>query len=112
MSFVDLQSFVAKGQAAQAAVDAQLDLFVSSAMRAEMTKRQLKDLPKGYRGTPGRGPAGESCGSCAHCQGTWSGSGKRFNKCDLVKPTSGPGTDIRRKSPACQFWAAIVKGEQ
>jgi hypothetical protein len=86
------------------------DLF-GEAAPAPMTERQRKDQPKGYARPPGTGPAGETCGTCIHCQGTWSGTGKRFNKCDVIRFrwTGGPGTDIRRKSPACAMWEAKTK---
>lgn len=90
-------------KASPAVIREEQDLFGLRAVPV-LTRRQKTDLPRGYAGTPGRGPAGETCGSCGYCRSTWSGSGKRYNKCGLVKETRGPATDIRRKSPACQFW--------
>ena len=58
----------------------------------------------GYFGMPGRGPAGESCGTCNHCAYTMTRNPRRYYKCLLLKPTAGEGTDIRLKSPACQHW--------
>lgn len=58
---------------------------------------------------PGTGPEGETCGTCGHhVVHIWS---KRYHKCALVKPTRGPGTDIRVRSPACAKWIAVEKGE-
>jgi hypothetical protein len=82
---------------------AELDLFGEVA-RPEVSAREKRYQPKGYAGQPGRGPAGETCKSCAHCYLQVTRAGKRFYKCDLITATAGPGTDIRLKSPACQFW--------
>lgn len=68
-------------------------------------QRRLKDRPKGYAASPGSGPAGETCRSCKHSHRSESGA-KTFRKCDLVKPTKGPGSDIVLKSPACRRWEA------
>ena len=57
-------------------------------------------------GTCGRGPAGETCGSCAHaCR--LKHSSKTFIKCGLMKHhwTHGPGSDIRAGWAACEHWA-------
>lgn len=67
-------------------------------------KRRSYGKPNGYAGQPGRGSQGEFCRTCAHAWCRETGSDKRFWKCDLIAPTRGPGTDIRLKSPACQFW--------
>jgi len=70
--------------------------------------------PNGYAGAPGRGPAGETCGSCAHIcrQGNYSGS-KRWLKCALAKGkwTNGRGSDILARSPACEKWQSSNKGD-
>ena len=58
----------------------------------------------GYASPPGHGPAGETCGTCAHSRCSVIPSGRRFWKCNLRRPTGGPGTDIRLKSPACRRW--------
>lgn len=53
---------------------------------------------------PGTGPAGETCGSCAHlCRKRMS---KVYLKCWLTekKWTCGGGTDVRAKDPACSKW--------
>lgn len=51
-----------------------------------------------------RQPMGESCGSCGHCR-TKSYAGTYF-KCALWKDSKGPGTDLRKKWPACEKWVA------
>lgn len=59
--------------------------------------------PKGNPAPIGSGPEGETCKSCDHSQ-RHAGGTKYFWKCGLVKPTHGPGTDIRLKWAACRFW--------
>lgn len=71
-------------------------------------QRRLKDRPKGYAAPPGSGPAGEFCRTCKHSYTRNSGGGT-YRKCELVKATKGPGSDIVLKSPACSRWEA--KGE-
>jgi hypothetical protein len=63
----------------------------------------LQAKGNGYRGTPGAGPAGMKCKDCAHFRRVAGGS-RTFFKCGLVKPTGGPGTDIRMGIPACEFF--------
>jgi len=65
-------------------------------------RRRRKDRPKGYARAPGSGPAGEFCRTCMHAKR--SPFHNAYWKCGLVKPTRGPGTDIRLKSPACSRW--------
>lgn len=60
----------------------------------------------GYARPPGTGPAGETCGSCRHFNPNGGGGGGRYFKCRLVQTTHGPGTDIRKRAPACELWAA------
>ena len=62
-----------------------------------------KKLSSGYGGTPGLGPDGETCGSCEHCRYS-AGHQKRYYKCGIGHITSGAATDIRLKTPACQYW--------
>lgn len=64
--------------------------------------KKKKGQPNGYAKPPGSGPAGETCKTCLHAY--YHERTKRYWKCGLVKPTSGPGTDIRLKSPACSMW--------
>ena len=63
---------------------------------------------KGHAAKPGSGPAGETCGSCDH-YAIRHYNGKTYRKCGACEKnwTFGPGTDIRKKDPACAFW---VKG--
>ena len=58
----------------------------------------------GYAGTPGRGPAGETCRSCRHLYR--HEVAKTYLKCDRIRWTNGAKTDIRAKSPACEHWEA------
>lgn len=67
--------------------------------------RFVKNPVHGYAARPGGGPAGESCRTCA-CLKATGYNRKTYYKCALVKPTGGPGTDIRLKSPACSQWRA------
>ena len=63
---------------------------------------------RGHAGNPGRGPDGETCGTCrSYCSVNWHG--KPWRKCELNKPnwSHGPATDIRKKDPACEFWKSL-----
>lgn len=58
----------------------------------------------GMAGQPGRGLAGETCGSCKHLfRNTLA---KTYYKCALMRDhwTGGAGTDVKRKNAACQYW--------
>jgi hypothetical protein len=58
--------------------------------------------PSAYAAAPGSGPAGKTCRDCEHAEGWTNRRGnKTYWKCGLVKHTSGPGTDIRVRTPAC-----------
>jgi hypothetical protein len=53
---------------------------------------------------PGSGPPGQTCGTCAKlCERRFS---KTYFKCHVLMKfwTAGPGTDIRKKDPACLCW--------
>jgi hypothetical protein len=69
----------------------------------EQAKRHARR--RGHAGSPGSGPEGKTCRSCAHYthQGNVQGS---YPKCGLVRAswTRGPGTDIRARDPACDKW--------
>lgn len=64
-----------------------------------------KRLGIGYAGRPGMGPEGETCGSCVHSKRHGSGN-KHFYKChhELGYRSSCEASDIRLRTPACQFW--------
>jgi len=81
-----------------APINDQLDLL------GGQPSRHVKNPVWGYAARPGSGPAGESCRTCACLR--VSGRTRNYYKCALVKPTGGPGTDIRLKSPACSQWRA------
>lgn len=60
--------------------------------------------PRGHADRPGTGPDGETCGTCGNA--TYKQMGKRYYKCALLQRnwTSGRGTDIRLRDPACSQW--------
>ncbi len=63
---------------------------------------------KGHASPPGTGPPSETCGTCQFCI-TVRHHDKLYRKCGLMEQfwTHGPGTDIRRKDPACRDWEPI-----
>jgi len=61
--------------------------------------------PRGKAAPQGTGPKGETCRTCDHSI-RWNHHGRKYWKCDLVKRTHGPGTDIRLKWAACRYWEA------
>jgi len=61
--------------------------------------RRVRAMP--YAVTRGAGPAGYTCATCAYLLVNEMYSGKRFFKCGKSPVTGGPGTDIRKKDPAC-----------
>lgn len=89
-----------------------MDLFghpdapVKTDIERKREQRRLRERPKGYAATPGSGPAGETCGTCAHCWRSNSGT-RGYHKCKLIRPTRGYGTDILKRSPACSRWEAL-----
>lgn len=46
----------------------------------------------------GPGPAGQTCGGCRFLRGV------KYFKCGKQATTLGPGTDIRKKDPACRLF--------
>jgi hypothetical protein len=68
-------------------------------------KRNTDTKPRGYAWAPGTGPAGETCGSCAHL--TRRHVSRDYPKCALMRAqwTKGKGTDVKTRSPACREWA-------
>lgn len=67
-------------------------------------KRGRPTEPRGYAATPGTGPEGETCKTCAHLYRRECA--KTYLKCLLMKSrwTGGAATDIRAGSPACNRW--------
>lgn len=59
--------------------------------------------PGGYAGSPGSGPAGETCKTCENYTHVHYRDGV-FRKCGLVQQTHGKGTDIQARAPACIHW--------
>lgn len=61
--------------------------------------KKKRDVARGSAAPIGSGPAGETCKTCVHSYAhRMAGT---YWKCDLVKPTHGPATDIRLKWAAC-----------
>ncbi|HRI77275.1 MAG TPA: hypothetical protein PLX33_09840 [Alphaproteobacteria bacterium] len=73
--------------------------------KATASKPTATRSPARASGLPG--PVGEKCRSCRHAYGIRNGK-KTYFKCGIAKraATSGPGTDIRLKDPACARWEA------
>ena len=67
---------------------------------------------RGYHGTPGEGPKGETCKTCKHIYR--NRQAKTYLKCTLAKAkwTGGGASDIRAGSPACQFWESPKHEQQ
>ena len=59
-------------------------------------------------GVCGRGPKGETCGTCAHLVRRQSNV-RFYLKCGLMRHnwTNGYGTDIRARWPACEHWEKL-----
>lgn len=72
----------------------------------EGKKKPKGRQPNGYAATPGTGPEGERCNTCAHYRRVDTGSSRRWPKCALMRKhwTSGYGSDIKARSPACELW--------
>lgn len=73
---------------------------------AERKRLRAGTTPKGYAALPGSGPAGETCGSCAHV--VRRQMARTYLKCGLMRRgwTRGAASDVRAKAPACSRWAA------
>ena len=80
------------------------DLFVLPQSALDYAKTVT--AKRGHAGHPGRGPEGETCGSCLH-RTSVQGGRKAFSKCKLNERnwTRGPGSDIKMRDPACELWA-------
>lgn len=59
---------------------------------------------RGYAGTPGRGPQGETCQTCQYYVRLHYA--KEYRKCVLMRKgwTGGYRTDILARAPACEKW--------
>lgn len=71
---------------------------------ARVLAKRKSPEPKGYAAQPGTGPAGETCGSCAHLYR--NRMAKTYLKCALMKAhwTGGGATDVKARAPACRRW--------
>ena len=58
-------------------------------------------------GGPLRQPAGQTCGTCLHCVERRYHAQSAHWKCGRLRAywTKGPGTDLRKRWPACSRWA-------
>ena len=83
-----------------------LDAPFAGAAR-QLPRPRGKTVARGYVGSPGSGPHGETCNTCEHKTRVMGGA-KAFPKCALNKAnwTRGPASDIRVHSPACAHWQA------
>lgn len=70
----------------------------------DVKKKKRKGQPNGYAAEPGRGPAGETCGTCKHFRRMEYR--RKYFKCALMQAawTHGPGSDILKSAPACRLW--------
>jgi hypothetical protein len=59
----------------------------------------------GYAGSPGKGPDGETCGTCIHSQRHGS-STRYYYKChhELAYRSSSVASDIKLHTFACEHW--------
>lgn len=75
---------------------------------AERKKLRRDPEPKGHAWTPGTGPHGETCKTCAHIERLQYA--KVYLKCGKNRAnwTSGRRTDIRAGDPACKFWEKVT----
>lgn len=65
-----------------------------------------KNAARGNAAPIGSGPQGETCKTCIHSYSSEMAS--RYWKCDLVKATHSPKTDIRLKWASCSRWEKKV----
>lgn len=80
-----------------------LDLFGEVPERAPAKKHTRPS--RAYAAMPGTGPTGHTCGDCQHLYRTHH-TAKKYLKCALQRAvwTSGGGTDVKARSPACSKW--------
>ena len=81
-----------------------LDLFGEPIEPSRAAAKRKGTRANGYGGTPGTGPAGETCKTCRFH--VVKSMGKNYHKCLKARLawTCGPGSDIRLRSPACWLW--------
>jgi hypothetical protein len=72
---------------------------------ADPPKKKRSYAASGFPASPGSGPKGETCSSCANCV-KLTHRGENFHKCAVLKArwTKSPKTDIRLAAPACELW--------
>ena len=104
------QELHAAAMAQQAPLPIALPVHVQPPLMAlpESALRPLKLWKtRGHAARPGTGPAGETCGSCASYRSVQGGT-RCYPKCELRRSswTGGPGSDIRKRDPACERWSA------
>lgn len=82
----------------------------ASGLRRMRTRAKAPVRREGWAGTPGNGPAGETCGSCTYC--ALFHYRKSYHKCS-ARPgdhwKGGRATDIRPLDPACEKWAPTTE---
>jgi hypothetical protein len=66
-------------------------------------------VKNGYAAQPGTGPADKRCADCKHKRSMGNYGSKSWIKCELRRATwtSGEGTDILARSPACSKFEQI-----
>lgn len=64
-----------------------------------------KKLGIGYAGTPGKGPSGQTCGTCIHSKRRGH-MNRRYYKChhEYAYRSSSVASDILLKTIACEHW--------
>lgn len=78
--------------------------LAGAALKANGQPGRRDPEPAGYAGTPGKGPPGETCGTCRHLAGVRHA--RVYRKCGLMRGswTGGRKTDVKVRSPACVRW--------
>jgi len=86
----------------------QFSLFGGQPGRPREARSPRPSKAMGYAAPPGSGPAGETCGTCAHCRLRTIRGERRVYKCRLLQGrwTFDRTTDVRLRSPACAKWQA------
>ena len=78
------------------------DLFGWDQPMKPKVRGKRDESARGNAAPIGSGPHGETCKTCVHSY--HYEYAKRYWKCDLVKATASPKTDIRLKWAACARW--------